>query len=340
MNRLRAYLIDFDSRRAVLLFLCTFAIGATGIWFDVLMPWLPGLMVFAYGGILLYTAKALLISHSELTNNSPYFLAFILFLTSVLSIFSHSDISDEKEFLSRLGAALVTTIIGIPFRQLLFAYAPAQQEEDKFFRILEEQLRQSAAQYQKSQTDLVNLISEFVSTRRTLFEDEEKASERYVSNLNKAVAIFDDAFGSYPRVISAAFTKISKSLERLGEKLSAFDAGADTLSSLELSRITEQFSAVASSSTDLASGFESLKTSALSVRESIRTLPDDLTAVATKARSESESLAVDLKGLVFHIHEDVRAVDRLLTDFIIVIEQRVAALDGKHKASSAANAAH
>src|SRR5271169_1636680 len=63
----------------------------------------------------------------------------------------HSQGPDILTIFRQLGTALVATIVGLPFRQALFAYAPGQQDQDTFYRNLEEELRRSASEFRKSQ---------------------------------------------------------------------------------------------------------------------------------------------------------------------------------------------
>lgn len=76
---LREFLLNLTARRAFWLFLVCFVAGAGAILFNFWLPWIPCLAVLAYGAALLYSATALQVSHSESTNNSPYFLGFVFF---------------------------------------------------------------------------------------------------------------------------------------------------------------------------------------------------------------------------------------------------------------------
>ncbi len=84
------------------------------------------------------------VSHSDLTNNSPYFLGFVLFLFSLFVTFTryalHPEAMQMGFVIRELGASLLTTVVGLPFRQWLFAYDPAQLEQDAYYRTLEEEL--------------------------------------------------------------------------------------------------------------------------------------------------------------------------------------------------------
>ena len=182
-NFVANYLLKLTSRKAFNLFVAAAALGAVSIFFDIGIPWIPALIVTVYGLLLFYSAKTFLVTHSDLTNNSPYFLGFLFFLMTIFATFhainNSGDNIDVGLVLRQLGAALLTTIIGLPFRQLLFAYAPGQQDQDTYYRNLEEELRRSATEFRKSQSELVHLLRDFIKTRATLFAEEEAASRKY-----------------------------------------------------------------------------------------------------------------------------------------------------------------
>ncbi len=152
---IRAYFLNLTSRRAVLLFLMALGAGAILIVANVCLPWSPPLIVVIYGSVLLVTAKFYRVPHSDMTNNSPYFLAFLFFLLSLATAFWNLRLASADlqlgDIVHQLGGALIATIVGIPFRQLLFAYSPEQADQDLYFRALEEELRRSATEFKRSQ---------------------------------------------------------------------------------------------------------------------------------------------------------------------------------------------
>src|SRR5690242_770686 len=107
VTSLKEYLLNLTSRRAFHLFLLALVVGAISIWSDLLLPWIPAFVVLAYGLTLFYAAKVLFVSHSEMTNNSPYFLGFLFFLFSIYRSFSGFDASQlmTSKVISQLGAA-------------------------------------------------------------------------------------------------------------------------------------------------------------------------------------------------------------------------------------------
>src|SRR5271157_1291349 len=72
-NPIGHYLLKLTSRKANQLFLIAALIGSVSIWFDIGVPWLPAVIVVIYGMLLFCAAKFYLVTHSDTTNNSPYF---------------------------------------------------------------------------------------------------------------------------------------------------------------------------------------------------------------------------------------------------------------------------
>jgi hypothetical protein len=282
-----------------------------------------------------------------MTNNSPYFLGFLLFLVSLFTTFSRlsMDAADlQVGFIIRqLGAALLTTIVGLPFRQLLFAYSPAQADQDLFFRTLEEELRRSATEFKRSQAELVTLVQEFIEVRKTLFGDEEKASRRYVRNLEKAAALFEQDLTNYPTVISSAISACAESVSALMEKLRELAQATANADGKQISAMIAQFDAIKTGATTLSQELGNLRLSVEQLRSSSATLPAvvkqhleaaksdfDAARAAVKmqlgmAKSDFEVVRTELSSKVGTIQNDIEAIDRLLTDFVAVIRERIEA---------------
>lgn len=324
---LRTYLVNLTSRRAVHLFIISLACGIVCIAADIGLPWTPALVVCAYGGVLLYCAKVLLVPHSEMTNNSPYFLGFLFFLIFLLRTFwTVSFLADDLQLgqiIHQLGGALLATVAGLPFRQLLFAYSPSEAEQDIFFRTLEEELRRSATEFKRSQVELIQLIQEFVEARKGIFSDEEKASRRYIRSLEKAVGLFEESSANYPAVISSALSTCAQSLQVLQEKSLELSQAAQTLTPDKIKEIVTQFTAVRDSSADLAGGFGSLQIAVVKLEELATGLPSSVRGHLRGAEVEFDEVRRQLRRKVDDIQSDVSAIDKVLSDFVALTQDKI-----------------
>ncbi len=327
---LRKYLVNLTSRRAVILFIASMALGALLIWGDVGLPWTPAIVVGAYGALLLYCEVSLLVPHSEMTSNSPYFLGFLFFLISLLRTFwTVSSLSDDLQLgqiVHQLGGALLATVVGLPFRQLLFAYSPSQAEQDIFFRTLEEELRRSATEFKRSQAELVEMIQQFVQARREMFSDEEKASRRYVRSLEKALGMFDEGTANYPATISAALASCSASLQILQEKSSELAQAAQTISPDKLQDLVSQFASVRDSSAQLTLGLSALQSGLLRLEQMAAGLGPSVGAHLRNAQLEFDEVRGQLRQRVNDIRTDISEIDQVLTHFVALTQERVGAL--------------
>jgi hypothetical protein len=325
--QLRTYLVNLTSRRAVNLFLISLAAGSVLITADIYLPWSPAVVVIAYGGVLFYCAKVFLVPHSEMTNNSPYFLGFLFFLISLLRTFwSISTLGDDLQLgqmLRELGGALLATIVGLPLRQLLFAYSPSQAEQDIFFRTLEEELRRSATEFKRSQVELIQLVHEFVETRKGFFSEEEKASRRYIRGLEKAAGIFEESAANYPAIISAALSKCAQSLKVLQEKSLELSQAAQTLEPDKIKEVVTQFAAVRDSSAELARGLSGLQVGVVQLEQLVAGLPSNVGGHLRGAQVEFDEVRRDFRKKVDEIQADISAIDKVLTDFVALTQERV-----------------
>lgn len=286
-------------------------------------------MVLVYGLLLFYAAKAFFVSHSEMTNNSPYFLGFLFFLISLFRTFTGFDSSQPlspSAVIGQLGSALLSTIVGLPFRQLLFAYAPAQADQDEFFRTLEEELRRSATQFKKSQAELVDLLQEFIASRELLFSEEEKASKRFVQNMEKTAKVFDHAFENYPTVISTALTESAKGVTKLRNALDELVVNTKELKAPVFIDTLREVEGLRQATADLARQIVSLKESMEGMTQVTEKLPAKIETAFEAARTQSGAAGSKLLEGLKMIEEDVKAVDAILDDFLSVLRSRVAAL--------------
>jgi hypothetical protein len=320
----RTYLVNLTSRRAVILFLISLACGTLFIVADIGLPWTPALVVCAYGAVLLYCAKVLLVPHSEMTNNSPYFLGFLFFLISLLRTFwSVSSLSDDLQLgpmVHQLGGALLSTVAGLPFRQLLFAYSPSQAEQDIFFRTLEEELRRSATEFKRSQVELIQLIQEFVEARKVSFSEEEKASQHYIKSLEQAVGLFEQSAATYPAVISSALSTCAQSLQVLQEKTRALSQAAQTLAPEQISGIVTEFAAVRETSASLARDLGGLQIAVVQLKQLAAGLPEGM---LRGAQQEFDEVRRQMRRRVDEIQVDLSAIDKVLNDFVALTQERI-----------------
>jgi hypothetical protein len=324
------YLLNLTTRRAADLFFAALVLGIIFILSGFGLPWTPGIVVAAYGSVLLYAEKVCLVSNTEMTNNSPYFLGFLFFLVALASTFNSFSVqasdSQLQYIIRQLGSALFPTIVGLPFRQVLFAYSTSQADQDLFFRTLEDELRRSATEFRRSQAELVQLVQEFVEMRRGLFSEEEKASRRYVQNLEKAIALFDTSLSDYPIVISSTLSSCAQSLQGLKEKLRELSQAAEHTDPRQLSDIVAQFDSVKTSAGGLAGELSNLKSTVEHLRALAEGVPATINERLVSAGVDLDRVRSDLRGKIGSIQSDLTAIDKVLTDFVVVAQGRIEAI--------------
>ncbi|GEM_PF-4672396 len=273
-----------------------------------------------YGSCLIYAEIVGHISHSDLTNNSPYFLGFVLFLFSLFVTFTRYGVQAEHMqmgfVIRELGSSLLTTVVGLPFRQWLFAYDPAQQDQDAFYRTLEEELRRSAGEFKKSQIELVGLVEQFVEVRKTLFEQEQTAAEQYVSNLRRAVLIFEDSFGGYPQLIASSleactkmFDKLKARMQKLSEVVEQFDSSQLKNAETELQKFTEQ-------AIVLRQSLDALSESVTGLTSQAGAIPGVVSQAYGAFAETAGQGAAQLRANLGILLSDLGNLDRLLTEFV------------------------
>jgi hypothetical protein len=324
------YLLNLTTKRAAHLFFVSLFLGGACIALGLGLPWTPAIVVFAYGSVLWYVEKAFRVSHTEMTNNSPYFLGFLFFLGALAKTFSSFSVQSgdsQLEYVVRqLGAGLFPTIVGLPFRQVLFAYSNTQADQDLFFRTLEDELRQSATEFRRSQAELVQLVQEFVQMRKGLFAEEEKAARKYVRNLENAIALFDASLSDYPAMISSTLSNCAQSMSGLKEKLRELTQAAEHMKPHQLSDMVAQFEGVKISAGGLAGELSALKGTMESLRTTAAGLPADIKVHLLSANADLDEVRADLRTKVANIQSDLSAIDKVLTDFVTVAQRHIEAI--------------
>jgi hypothetical protein len=336
MGSLKRLLLNLDSVKAALLFLTSLAIASVSIVSNFGVPEIPIALVLVYSFILFAASHWFFVSHSEMTKNSPYFLAFLLFLVALFAIFrdANGDLQPTT-ILPRLGAALIPTIIGLAFRQLLFAIDRAQKDHDVFYRTLEEELQRNAVEFKKAQIQLVDLVHDFTETRATLLAAEERAARDYISHMQGAVAVFDEAGTAYPKAILEAITALNR---RLTSVLQKIDQAISATSSIDVTAVSTAEAALRSLSTHLQAStadltnvrttaqefVSTLNTSSASLAQmvtqtqgsivgSTRLLLEGFTDALSKVRTAVEREHLAIAEIAQPIQNDLQAVDRILT---------------------------
>ena len=232
------YLSDLGPTRAFYLFVVAAVLGATSLWLDLVLPWVPIALVFLYGLILLRAQTRHLTQLSAFTKDSPYFLGFVLTLIALVWIFrdlSRPDTGDEQ-FVSSLfdgsAAALGTTVAGLVLRQWLHACDRLEDDRDEIFQTMACELRDHATHFAGSQRRLVALISEFTDSRETMLNQEERIFAEYIKRLRDAAFSLSRFETEYADRSNDAFKAITLSSERAAQTVE------DSARQLEASRIT------------------------------------------------------------------------------------------------------
>jgi predicted nucleic acid-binding Zn-ribbon protein len=162
--------------------------------------------------------------------------------------------------------------------------------------------------------------------RRGLFSEEEKASRRYVHNLEKAIALFDTSLSDYPIVISSTLSSCAQSVHDLKEKLRELSQAAEHTDPRQLSDIVAQFDSVKSNAGSLAGELSSLKSTVEHLRALAEGVPAGIKEQLVSAKVDIDEVRWDLRTKVASIQSDLTAIDKVLTDFVVVAQGRIEAI--------------
>ena len=297
-----------------------------------------------YGGVI---ARAQRRSNArEFTStvkDSPYFLGFLLTLLGLFTIFitiaidrqHHVDV-DVGELVGQAGGAILATVIGLFFRQILWSHDKVENEREVIFQNLSETLRNQAVEYQTQQAALATLVGDFVKTRKRLQTEEEKVHSRYLQHLEQTSNLLDQFNAQYPDKVAAVLTGLEQSGKNIAGATAQLTTAIETIItdlSTTVSTQAQKFTASVSSAVgpidragaELAttiSGLESrIDEGGRNIGSSLQNFAKeigDTPASLWETASSFENLRISAKGLE-------EAVQRVITSATF-IDQAVAEL--------------
>ncbi len=172
-------------------------LSAVAIFAGVGQPMLPSLPLAAYGLLLLYVQKSDMVRLGGTVKDSPYFLGFILTLIALFRVLYGLDLSKGLQtqgatFASQVGGAILTTGVGLFFRQMLISIDRSEDDTDAEFHRLADQIRRDTVEFHQAQELLAKFILEFVKTREENFTREQRAFKKYIDRLDTSQAALSE----------------------------------------------------------------------------------------------------------------------------------------------------
>ena len=139
------FLRDLGPTQALWLFFAALVLGLAAIvtdwgsiWAWVLLPSAP---IVAYSLALWVSQATYFVSHSPGIKTSPYILGFLLTLIALFNLFLRGGADlvsgdiDLNLLLGQVGAAIMTTAVGLVSRQILITTDPAEEQQQQVFSV-------------------------------------------------------------------------------------------------------------------------------------------------------------------------------------------------------------
>lgn len=242
---------------AFALFTVAVGAGVALVVSDWLKPWSPSIPVALYGLALYGAQKQHYVHHGPTVRDSPYFLGFILTLVALLRVLSEFGAPAAgarprlESFVVEIGAAILTTIVGLFFRQFLLSTDPLEAAQDKALQSFADRLRKQSGALLQAQADFAALASEFAKAHEHIWHDEEAAYKKYITGLQKGAETLSIVAQEYPAKLRDLHATVANSAERFGN-------GIDS-ATLALAKLRSELeAAIRGQSTDLAAAMNSL----------------------------------------------------------------------------------
>ena len=365
------FLRDLGPTQALWLFFAALVIGLAAIvtdwgsiWAWVLLPSAP---IVAYSLALWVSQATYFVSHSPGIKTSPYILGFLLTLIALFNLFLRGGADlvsgdiDLDLLLGQVGAAIMTTAVGLVSRQILITTDPAEEQQQQVFQSLAGELRRNASEFDSAQRKLVSLIQEFVGAREELFSREELAFEKFLGGLERGSQILTEVETTYPKRLQSALSAMNKHVQALDQAVgdatrhvadlcAAAKEGSDGITNTGnrveelLSKSAQQWDQASRSLTSaLTTSAGSMKqavdeTAALqsqlsgtqealrSIVENLKLLPEQTRQVVERIGSESKSAHDDVASLLSNLIQDAKAMNAVVDEVTTLLTKRVGSM--------------
>ncbi len=184
------YLKHLNSNKIILLFFVSFLIGCSAIWLQIHPIIIPVVVIILYGFILYVAQKKYFIDLLNSEKNSSYFLGFLFTLFALFHLFVKPEGLEEATIFRNLSIALITTIVGLIMRQVIFSYSSIPQDELDLMKSLREHLSESIEKYDLAETRILRLLEDYTELKKDILKNEKDISDEYINSLNRATGIF------------------------------------------------------------------------------------------------------------------------------------------------------
>jgi hypothetical protein len=335
-------LSNLNPRRAFALFFCALSVGAILIFGGWWKPFSPAVPVLAYGAILVAAQERYFVQLGPNLKDSPYFLGFILTLFEILNVvmIGFPQQNSDAFMFREIGAAILTTAVGLFMRQILLASDQAEEAQDRIFRTIAEEVRKDTVEFHDTQKVFVALVKEFVQAREGMFSDEEKAFAEYLKALKDGAL----RLGALPKRVETVLSALEKSGTRIGEISSGLENGlsvtaerfrrdVDSLTGSFVGsrrQLGDEILSLAQAISDVAKQTEAVHAtigqSASVAEQTAKIFGDSVSGFSSKvddARGGIDSLIKDLG----RVATDLRGVDQITDDLIRILRERLAVLN-------------
>ncbi len=341
LSRLQAFFSHLTARQAFSLFAVALLTSAFLIFENIGEPLSPSLPVILYGSTLFYCQKKFFLTLNTTVKDSPYFLGFILTLLGLMEILNGGLVAQgTSTVVPRVGAAILPTVFGIFFRQLLLSWDSSDAYFDREYQSIADGLRTDAAKFRDAQARFVGLVTEFVKTREELLSGEEKVFGEYVAALKEGTSVLAKIQRNYPKRIDGLLEDIAAVSGRVSNAASSIEATVTALTQTYAREFEENRRVLAAARSDLenqaaaaqlaignslsgfaahAEGLRQAAASHVSGSQSVRDANTKLAEQIAESSAEVSHVVGDLKRLA----AEVKAIDEIIGDLINLLSNRV-----------------
>lgn len=170
------------ANRAFFAFTAALGVSAFALFAAVGQPFAPSIPILLYTTYLWLNRDAIEGTGGEVLRDSPYFLGFLLTMFALLLVFRNASagaLSMAKSpvlFTQEVGAAILTTVVGLFCRQALQTLIPSAQvdERDERLERVAAALASHAVQLERARQEFIGMMAAETERRQAVLAEEQR----------------------------------------------------------------------------------------------------------------------------------------------------------------------
>lgn len=306
-----------------------------GIYFtnvDFYTPWSQTIVTALYSFHVFFHMRAKKVTLPEIILDSPYYLGFLLTLIAFSSMLASLNTSVTglviPSTLSKMSAALLTTIVGLFARYLIYNSTLSYVDNADSVEQLLQRLSINANKMLALHSGLLEMQDEYLTKRAAIYELEIQSIRNYMEEIKEIPRSLQNGVSSLVDSFQHATTELTESIRRdTSDIVKSYNKGTANLTSAvesNISKIEESVSHLSTVATELDSYLSSVSEL---VRE--KDVPTSFDGISSSANQASTSISAfsnsveSFQGLEIKIKSSLMQLNDIMEEFARLLTNKL-----------------